>query len=518
MLNKLFKIQIIFIPLFLGLAVIFFKIDSNIYLENNFFAWDGFYYKEIIKDFDFKSYQLNYTTAPFHERILFPIIYKAFNIYTELNLVYSASFVNLIGVYVSVICFFILGFNYKISTISLLFSSILFLSFWGGPFRYSIYNPSMSFGFEVGLISLLMTLIFFSLKKNHENNILFLIIIMLSFIATLQRGLVILILCFVPTIYNYILLNSKKNLRFSKLNKNYFFIKNIIIFISATSAFLLVKIFFQGTGEFSILKSVIKNSYFNFNIINFLSTFYIYLGPFFILIIVYFLLIKKKFFYLKRQLQKKDFLFWGIILLISVFFSKIGGDPDRPLLWFWNIYILLSIICLKKIKIFKSKFIIFFFILISLLWSRPYLPAKPPLAYSTIFIQNNFVTTNFDENLYVGLEFFKKYKKKMIEKEINFGEPYNDEAHKNLKQNIFIRDGKYDPNCKSNCYVSPYVFSYEYRLNNIPIPIGYLHNQRDALIDHPLLGKSWVLYALVVQWVIINIFLYFLIRNKLIRQ
>ena len=97
MINKLFKIQIIFIPLFLGLAVIFFKIDNNIHLENNFFAWDSFYYKEIIKDFDFKSYQLNYTAAPFNERILFPIIYKAFNIYTGFNLIYSASFVNLIG-------------------------------------------------------------------------------------------------------------------------------------------------------------------------------------------------------------------------------------------------------------------------------------------------------------------------------------------------------------------------------------------------------------------------------------
>jgi hypothetical protein len=518
MLNKLFKIQIIFIPLFLGLTVIFFKIDNNIQLENNFFPWDSFYYKEIIKDFDFKSYQLNNTAAPFNDRILFPIVYKTFSIYTKFNLVYSASFVNLIGVYISVICFFILGFNYKISTISLLFSSIIFLSFWGGPLRYSIYSPGMSFGFEVGLISLLITLIFFSLKNNHENNILFLIIILFSFIATLQRGLVILILCFVPVIYNYITLNSKKNLSFSKLNKKNLFIKNITIFISATLALLLLKIFFQGTGEYSILKSVIKHSYFNFNIINFLSTFYIYLGPFFILIVVYFFLLKKKFFYFKRQLQKKDFLFWGIILLVSIFFSKIGGDPDRPLMWFWNIFILLSIICFNKLKILKNNFIIIFFILISLLWSRPYLPAKPPLAFSSIFIHNNFVTTNFDENLYIGLEFFKKYKKKMIETEINFGEPYNDNIHKNLKQNIFIRDGKHNLKCKNNCYPSPYLFSYKYRLNNIPIPIGYLHNQKDALIDHPLLGKSWVLYALVVQWVFINIFFYFLIRKKLIRH
>ena len=518
MLNKLFKIQIVFIPIFLGLILIFFKIDNNIQLQNNFFPWDSFYYKEIIKDFDFKSFQLNNTAAPFNERILFPIFYKTFNIFTDFNLIYSASFVNLIGVYISVICFFILGYNYKISTNSLLFSSILFLSFWGGPLRYSIYNPGMSFGFEVGLISLLITLIFFSLKINHKNNILFFIIILFSFIATLQRGLVILILCFVPLIHNYVSLNFNKNLNFSKLRRDHFLVKNITIFVSAALAFLLLKIFFQGTGEYSILKSIIKHSYFNLNIINFLSTFYIYLGPFFILIVVYFLLIKKKLFSLRKILKKKDFLYWAIILLVSILFSKIGGDPDRPLMWFWNIFIILSVICFKKLKVLKNKFLIIFFILISLLWSRPYLPAKPPLAFSSIFIHNNFVATNFDENLYVGLEFFKKYKERMTETKISFGEPYTDKFHKNLKQNIFIRDGKYDLKCKNNCYPTPYLFSYKYRINNIPIPIGYLHNQRDALADHPLLGKSWVLYALVVQWVFINIFFYFLIRKKLIRS
>ena len=102
----------------------------------------------------------------------------------------------------------------------------------------------------------------------------------------------------------------------------------------------------------------------------------------------------------------------------------------------------------------------------------------------------------------------------MVSSEVNFGEPYNDKDHNNLKQNIFVRDGKYDLKCQKNCYPSPYLFSYKYRINNIPFPIGYLHNQRDALIDHPLLGKSWVLYMLVIQWVFINILLYTLIGRK----
>ena len=46
----------------------------------------------------------------------------------------------------------------------------------------------------------------------------------------------------------------------------------------------------------------------------------------------------------------------------------------------------------------------------------------------------------------------------MTETKISFGEPYTDKFHKNLKQNIFIRDGKYDLKCKNNCYPTPTYF------------------------------------------------------------
>ena len=115
-------------------------------------------------------------------------------------------------------------------------------------------------------------------------------------------------------------------------------------------------------------------------------------------------------------------------------------------MWFWNAYLILSIFCFKKIKIKNLKILIFLFV-ISLLWSRPYLPAQPPLAFSNMFIQNVFVSTNFDDELYRGIKFFKKFRNKLEKVEIKFGEPYNNDYHKNLKQKIYIPKGKYELNC-----------------------------------------------------------------------
>ena len=40
----------------------------------------------------------------------------------------------------------------------------------------------------------------------------------------------------------------------------------------------------------------------------------------------------------------------------------------------------------------------------------------------------------------------------------------------------------------TNQYIQPY----KYRINDIPFPLGYLHNQKKALVDHPWHGETWV--------------------------
>jgi uncharacterized protein with ParB-like and HNH nuclease domain len=59
---------------------------------------------------------------------------------------------------------------------------------------------------------------------------------------------------------------------------------------------------------------------------------------------------------------------------------------------------------------------------------------------------------------------------------------------------------------------------YKYQINNIPFPLGYLHNQRDALVDHPTFGKPWVRLFYMLQWIVLTIFFIFCIKKKIFRN
>ena len=103
--KNFYFVQIFFTLVFFISSVFFFDLDNNIQLKNNFFAWDAFYYNEIVKNLDFNNLEISKTISPFHERILFPILYKTLHNLTGIELIYSASITNLVGVYISFTCF-----------------------------------------------------------------------------------------------------------------------------------------------------------------------------------------------------------------------------------------------------------------------------------------------------------------------------------------------------------------------------------------------------------------------------
>jgi hypothetical protein len=502
--------------IFILIISIYYKIDYSISLEYNFFPWDGFAYHKIAEAFDLKTFNINSNfispngTNPFGERILFPIFYKIFAIITEKNLIISALSINLLGSYISFVCFFILAKYFKIRSIQIFLASIAFMLFWGGPLRQSISNPGMSFPFEAGLISLVCLNLFLLEKNSYKNIYLYIFNIFIICLATFQRGIVIVIISAIPIIVCFFPL-SKKN-TFNIIIKNY---KKIICLIFSIISLIVLKKITTTPTDYLLFKSVIKYSYFNLNIINFLYTFFVYLGPFFLLTMVYFFQkknIKERLFFLtKRAINSKTFL---TIICISIILSKIGGDPDRPMLWFWNYYLLIGIVCFNLIKK-KSLIIKSCLIITTILWCRPYIPAQVPLVFSNTFVKNHFVETNFDEKYFKGPLFLKKYKNEVERIYIPFGEPYNLEYHNNVIHSAKITKGKYDIGCKALCAANPYVHSYKNRINNIPFPLGYIHNQKDALIDHPLLGQPWVLYMLTIQWILVTLAFIFILKKNI---
>jgi hypothetical protein len=511
--SNLSKIKFTFIFIFIFILLFFYylKLDYNVGLEKEFFNWDSYQYYLIAKNFEINKIYFYPAESPYNERIIFPILLKISSVYLLKNysLTYNALFINLIGIIISFICFFKLGFFLKLKKKNLIFSSIIFLTLWAGPLRSSIYYPGAPFGFDTGLITLISTLIYFFFINSKKNIILYLIIILIILISTFQRGIVITFITLIPFIEALF-----RNIKVLK-NKNIFlFLKKIkyeiILLISGLISLLLLKtLLAHHTGSYSMMRNIIKYSYHNLNIINFIYPIFVSFGIFFLLMILYLIFLIQK----KNKINNSH-KFFLLIITYSIFISKIGGDSDRPLLWFWPFFLIIAIKFYEK-NLLNNKFK-FLLLITTILWTRAFVPAIPNYIYSYSFINTQFVTTNFDKKLFYGPNFLKKYQNEMEKKSLVHGSPYNDE---DLFKNFFIPKGKYNLNCSTiMCHPNPYISSYKYQINNIPFPLGYMHNQRDALIDNPIFGQAWVIYSLTLQWILLTIVFVYNINKKIINN
>ena len=189
------------------------------------------------------------------------------------------------------------------------------------------------------------------------------------------------------------------------------------------------------------------------------------------------------------------------IILISIFFSSLllanlgGDDSFRYLLWFCPWYILIFYLSLNNlIKIYNIKRIIIL-IPIFILSSRLLVPGIPIYNFAEVFLeksQNAF--TNFDDKFFYGPKIMKKFRNEINIENVEILPLYYGNNKKEIAVGVtkdYLRNGK----------VNPYVFPYKFRINDIPFPLGYLHNQKNALIDHPWHGKPWVRYSLMLQWI-----------------
>ena len=108
------------------------------------------------------------------------------------------------------------------------------------------------------------------------------------------------------------------------------------------------------------------------------------------------------------------------------------------------------------------------------------------------------------DELYYGPEFLKQFRNKMNSYVVGddrvFKNVYIDKD-KNFTQKIEIPDGQYFEYAKHRNYIH----AYKYRLNDIPFPLGYIHNQKNALIDHPYHGHRIVRFLYVLQWLVLQI-------------
>jgi hypothetical protein len=489
-------------------AYFFFHLDKNFIYINNYFPWDSFEYLKVLKNYEY-NISIYKVGSPFNERILFPFFVYKISLIFKLQYADASLFLNLFSSIISFLIFFIISIRINISILARWSFFIIFMCSWEGPLRTSLYYPGSTFGFDCLLIS---TIIFFGylyLETKYISYKIFLFIIFFFF--TLQRGLVILL---IPLTYLFLKFFIR---RFTKL-KNQHNIYNdtfFYCFIFSFFAYLLLKFFSVSEGSYSLLKTIIKFSYFRLHPLEFLYTYFLALGPIFLVAVSYLFFINKvKINYLFNKIINKNiYLFFFAIFITSVIISTIGGDDsNRFLLWYFILYLLFGCLCLDYFFNINKKFTIIFVFVVGFFWSRLFIPSQPPLAFAEKFIFNQYVGTNYDEKFYYGVNYLKKFRNKLYKDRIVLGDPFNLDKTEQF-HDIFVTESFIDPKYYHFYYQKPY----KYQINNIPFPLGYLHNQRDALVDHPTFGKSWVRLFYMLQWIILTILFIFFLKKKVFR-
>ena len=518
--NKIVNL-LIFISLNISFFLIFFifyKFENKYFLLNDITPWDGAIFKDIIKGFLNESHTVGHPhfLDPHSDKLLYLLITGFIHKTLNISIINTMFFVNIVSTYLLfIITFYFLGY-FKKNYLLQIILTIVFFVLWNSHLRFTIYNPSHPFAFTTLIITLSTMSIFFLIdKKNY-----FLLIIPFILLACFQRYMVIASLLLTISLLLLFSVNNFKNQFFNEIKYylnlgivgNYkSLLKKIlfILFIVIITVFFL-KSLSINTGLFSFAKIVIKFSYFHMHPLEFLYSFYFAFGSLFFIFIANMLTKKLRdnfFFNFKNLSTLKK------IILISIFFNSVllanigGDDSSRYLLWFSPWYILLFYFSIINLIRFFSVNKLLFIIPIFILSSRLFVPGIPIYNFAVVFAdKSQYAFTNFDDKYFYGPKFMKRFRNEIEFDMIKILPLYYGGNKKEIivgMPKLLIEDGK----------VSPYIFPYKYRINDIPFPLGYLHNQKNALIDHPWHGKPWVRFVLILQWLVLQLLFFFILKK-----
>ena len=278
------NINRIFVELFLvtivslSTAYYFFILDKNFIYVNNYFPWDSIEYLKALKNYEY-NFPLYKVGSPFNERILFPFFVYKISLIFKLQYIDACLFLNLFSTIISFLIFFTISIRTNISIVARWLVFIIFMFSWEGPFRTSLYYPGSTFGFDCLLISIVILSGYFYLETKNIFYKVFLLIIFFFF--TFQRGLVIML---IPLIYLFLKFFIRK---FVKLKNQYNILNDTFfyLFIFSLIAYTLLMVFSISEGSYSLLKTIIKYSYFRVHPLEFFYTYFLALGPIFLLLI-----------------------------------------------------------------------------------------------------------------------------------------------------------------------------------------------------------------------------------------
>ena len=516
---KKLSIFILVTTCFVVVFLILYQFENKHFLQNEITPWDGSIFKNLVLTLNDKSHEIVQFQfiEPHSSKLLFIVLVNFIKNYFELTIVNAMFWINIVCTYLLfLITFYFLGYFKKKIIIQLILTTCFFLM-WNTQLRFSIYMPSFAFAFNTLLITLSTMSIFFLIEKKFYH---FLAVIPFVILIAFQRYMVISSIILSSLIFFYLinnviknkyLLSIKKIFNFEKTS-NYKLVTNrfLLLLIPIFLCVLFLKSLTLEGGEFSFLKIIIKFFIFHLHPLEFIYSFYYAYGPLIVILVpnLFIASLRKNLFsYLSKISSVKK------IIMISIFINSIllanlgGDDSDRFLLWFSPWYVLIFYFAILNIlKNYKISFILIL-LPVYIFGARLLAPGIPVYNFTEIFlVKSQYAFTNFDDNLFYGPSFLKKFRKEIEIVKVDILPDYYPEKTKTITVGV-LKDSTTAPNI--------YYQAYRYRINDIPFPLGYIHNQKNALIDHPWHGKVWVRFALIIQWLLIQIlYITILKRNE----
>jgi hypothetical protein len=497
-------------PLYIYITLIYFfsltlsaTLDKSPITNRAIYPWDSRVYLTLSKKlFESENYPLD-VNYPWGTRILFPFLSGGIERLTRLSEIQSSLLVN--ELCVLILCFFSAWLWKKmgLKNISILMGIMVICLSPIGPLRTTMYYPGNGYAFECALCALTFASLHLINKRGFVSTIIYSAVL---FILALGRefSTYIVVLFTIRElairIYEY-KSDKHSNIRNPRRTE---LLSLMVASMSSLAGFLVThQLTYDSRGNFPFLRAAFTNGWEHLNLFNASYPFFYALGP------VASLLILKLTFSKKEQISNRNSIRStnNFFVIIGVMFSLfVGGDTDRFIWWFFPFLSGIALSYFEEMNESKyfSKVNLISLLLVTVLWTRLFLPAAPPIKFVGEKLDAfASVRTDYSQSEFKGPNILRNF--------INEGEYFlfDDPAALDIlskrvnQQKIFLpastiesktADGLRDP-------------MYKFRINEFPIPFGFVHNNYEMFTLHPQHGERMAKIIFFAQWIALQIYL-----------
>jgi hypothetical protein len=448
---------------------------------------------------------------PFNTRIIYPTISYALSVGLHIDYVFATYLVDMLVV---LLLSYLIDAELKFFAVSLksrMTILVIFLFSWNFPLRFAGYWPAS--GFSTQLLSCFI--VYKVLKHLIENGRIHARFLLLSMIAIGIREIALLLFSLYLI---YVLTWARKEFTIQQKS-------NLIVLLCfGTSLYLFLGAKFS-TSSSGVLQSLVeKFQIYLMTFISNLSIFKYFYSSFSSLGIVSVLLlcclsIPQWRNWIIQTFNKNELTKLPVLVIMGghcLYFIG-GADLERFLIWLFPFY---AIVFGRVLDLFfaqtnrKGKLM---FLCILIFQMQVLSPAFPHVFFPNpgFWCSQAGLKTNYSDSKYYGIPAMKMFRNELTK--IDPGEYISLRGSQYL---VPIKDWRFGevevPITKSFCSAekhSTYFNSYRYEINNLPIPLGFVHNQYEPYMRLASYGDQRVHAILVAQWFMILVFFRRIIRK-----